>query len=84
MNITEESKTINTSETVKGYNPQSQDNIDLVNKFKALEAECAKLWREAQQSNAVDARCFATGKTKLQEAFMWINRGIFKPTDFFE
>lgn len=74
-----------TDETVIGYAPQPQYKIDLVNQNKVLEAyvldQIAKLTDHARISpKDVDARSVALAKTKIEEAFMWLNRAIFQPT----
>jgi hypothetical protein len=74
-----------TDEAVIGYAPQPQYKIDLVNQNKVLEAyvldQIAKLTDHARISpKDVDARSVALAKTKIEEAFMWLNRAIFQPT----
>lgn len=71
------------SAQVSGYKPQSPEKIELVNKFKALEKQLGELYIEAQFSGLCDPRSLANGKTQAQQAFMWLNRAVFQPTDFF-
>lgn len=73
-----------TTAEVKGYKPQTEEKVALVNKFKDIEAKLGELYREAQGSNLCDSRMLAVGKTQAQQAFMWLNRAVFQPTDFFE
>lgn len=68
---------------VKGYKEQSPEKVELVNKFKTLEQKLGELFMEAQASGLCDARMLAIGKTEAQTAFMWLNRSVFQPQDFF-
>lgn len=70
-------------EEVKGYKPQSEEKVALVNKFKDLEKQLGDLYKEAQTSGMCDGRMLAIGKTEAQTAFMWLNRSVFQPEDFF-
>lgn len=70
-------------EQVKGYQPQTEEKIALVNKFKDLEKQLGDLYIEAQFSGLCDPRSLATGKTQVQQGFMWLNRAVFQPKDFF-
>ena len=72
------------STEVKGYRPQSEQKIALVNKFKELEKQLGELYREAKASGECDPRMLSIGKTEAQTAFMWLNRSVFQPVDFFE
>lgn len=66
---------------VKGYSPQSGTATDAVNANKVLEEQCLRQL-EAIRDDArleADGRSLALAITKLQEAFMWANRAIFKP-----
>lgn len=74
----------NETPQVMGYNSQSPEAIDLVNRFKAHEATLGALWREAKASGLADPRMLAVAKTDLQKAYMVLNRAVFQPTDFFE
>ena len=68
---------------IKGYQPQTEEKVELVNKFKMLEAQLGDLYREDQRAGPCDPRTLAVGKTQAQQAFMWLNRSVFQPTDFF-
>jgi len=67
------------STKVKGYKPQSEEKVALVNKFKDLEKKLGELYMEAQASGICDQRMMAKGKTHAQQAFMWLNRSVFQP-----
>lgn len=72
-----------TTPSIAGYSQLTPEKIELVNKFKKLEADLGVLYREAQASGMADAHMLAIGKTGAQEAFMWLNRAIFQPKDVF-
>lgn len=63
---------------VAGYRPQNEDNVALVNEHKAMEE---RVLRHLDQllGTGVDERWLAIGRTKLEEAFMAINRAVFQP-----
>lgn len=69
---------------VKGYTKPTEEHIALVNKFKAHEAALGELFKEASASGLVDSRTLAVGKTQAQTAYMWLNRAVFQPEDFYE
>lgn len=65
---------------IKGFTDQSEENKRLVNENKVLEERVLRQLDELQNGGVkFDQRCVALGRTKIQEAFMWINRGIFQP-----
>ncbi len=63
---------------VEGYKPQSQSNVDLVNHNKRLEEKVLRQLDQLALIDYVDKRWLAIGKTQLEQAFMAINRSIFK------
>lgn len=77
---------------VAGYSKQSVDKVSLVNENKVLEERCLrqldKMTKQNMDADAAgkghsemhDPRLMALSRTALQEAFMWMNRAIFKPT----
>lgn len=65
---------------VPGYQAQTQSNIDLVTRNKKLEEAALRIIDELGAINDVDKRWLAIGKTQLEQAFMAINRSIFKPS----
>lgn len=64
---------------VSGYRPQTDDNVNLVNYNKKLEETVLRVLDRLKASPEVDQRWLAIGRTKIEEAFMAINRSIFKP-----
>ena len=72
---------------VSGYRPQTQQALDLVNGFKADEERLLRKLDELKTLNngglspvIADQRWLALGRTHLEQAFMAINRSVFKPT----
>ncbi|HXF89544.1 MAG TPA: hypothetical protein VNK48_14405 [Xanthobacteraceae bacterium] len=71
---------------VSGYKPQSQAKVDLVNENKELEErvlrqldKLATLTAVNGETVDIDKRWLAIGRTHLEQAFMAINRSIFRP-----
>lgn len=65
---------------VAGYKKtQSQEAIDLVNRFKQDEERLLRKLDRLKDDKAYDQRWLAIGRTQLEEAFMFINRAVFVP-----
>lgn len=64
---------------VAGYRAQSDEKVQMVNVFKALEERVLRQVDHIRGHGAVDQRMLALGVTNLQQAFMWLNRAIFQP-----
>lgn len=65
---------------VAGYTTQSQEKVELVNSFKAMEERILReLDALARREDQIDKRWLAIGRTNLESAFMAINRSIFQP-----
>ena len=64
---------------VYGYQPQSDGRIALVNANKALEERVLRQIDSHRGANEIDQRMVALAHTKVQEAFMWLNRAVFQP-----
>lgn len=66
---------------VAGYKPQNSHAVSMVNANKMVEEEVLRqLDVLAKDDNLrVDPRWLAIGRTQLEQAFMAINRAIFKP-----
>ena len=64
---------------VEGYRKQSENNVALVNKNKRIEEEVLRLLDDLASMSDIDKRWLAIGRTHLEQAFMAINRSIFKP-----
>ena len=67
---------------VNGYRPQSGGAVDLVNVNKVLEEQVLRRLDELATMvgpDGVDGRWLAIGRTRIEEAFMAVNRAVFKP-----
>ena len=64
---------------VAGYTAQSDDIIKTVNENKQLEETVLKQLDVLKARTDVDQRWLAIGRTHIEEAFMAINRALFKP-----
>jgi hypothetical protein len=64
---------------VEGYKPQSDDKVQLVNNYKRVEEAVLRMLDGLKDSPEIDQRWLAIGRTGLEQAFMAINRSIFKP-----
>jgi hypothetical protein len=64
---------------VKGYKAQSENNVALVNTNKELEEHSLRILDLLGGMESVDKRWLAIGRTHLEQAWMAINRSIFKP-----
>lgn len=66
---------------VAGYNPQSDANVAIVNENKALEERVLRqIDKHREAGSQFDQRMIAIANTKIQEAFMWLNRSVFQPS----
>lgn len=66
---------------VKGYVGQSDKNVAIVNANKELEERVLRQIDSIRNAGSdYDQRMVALANTKIQEAFMWLNRAIFQPT----
>lgn len=66
---------------VAGYKPtQSRHLVELVDENKILEEKVLRqIDRHKEMGAELDQRAIALAYTKMQEAFMWLNRGVFQP-----
>jgi hypothetical protein len=64
---------------VAGYREQSAENVALVNQNKEIEERVLRQIERMQDGDGIDQRMVAIGRTKIQEAFMWLNRAVFQP-----
>lgn len=65
---------------VAGYRPQNQTALDLVNENKKVEEFILRDLDALKENPDVDQRWLAIGRTSIEQAFMAINRSIFKPS----
>lgn len=64
---------------VAGYKPQSQRTIDLVNENKHMEELCLQTLDRLMEHPGIDKRWLAIGRTHLEQAWMAVNRAVFRP-----
>lgn len=65
---------------VQGYQAQSSEAVDAVNRNKVLEEVALRaIERAGEELPGIDGRALALAKTSIQEGFMWFNRAIFQP-----
>lgn len=65
---------------VAGYTPQTTDKVEIVNHAKALEEQVLRHLDGLKANADCDQRMVALAVTGIQQAFMWANRAVFKPT----
>lgn len=65
---------------VAGYQPQSDDKVQLVNTAKELEERVLRQLDVLRERPDVDQRMVSIAFTGIQEAFMWANRAVFQPS----
>lgn len=65
---------------VKGYQSQSEKNITQVNINKELEEHLLQRLDDMATFDGIDQRWLAIGRTHIEQAFMAINRAVFKPS----
>jgi hypothetical protein len=73
---------VNKGLPVHGYRPQSDKAVSIVNKNKEIEETVLRLLDVMANSNDVDKRWLAIGRTHIEQGFMAINRAVFQPMRF--
>lgn len=66
---------------VSGYRPQSQENVDKVNGFKADEERLLRRLDDmkAMGDERYDQRWLAVARTHFEQGYMALNRSVFRP-----
>lgn len=64
---------------VAGYRPQAAAAVAAVNENKALEERCLRALDALASDVDVDKRWLSIGRTQLEQAWMAVNRAVFKP-----
>ena len=67
---------------IKGYRELTQAEIDLMNEVKAKGVELGELVDKLMNTDGLDKRWIAIGKTHLQQGCMALVRGIAQPETF--
>ncbi|WP_338665004.1 hypothetical protein VQH23_07465 [Pararoseomonas sp. SCSIO 73927] len=70
-----------TSPPISGYRQLSPEEVEQINKVKALANQVGELVDQVRASGA-DPRWASIAATELQQGFMALNRSIAKPTGF--
>jgi len=70
---------INRGLPVKGYQPQSDRAVGMVNLHKELEERVLRQIDILPELVSVDLRWLAIAKTQLEQGFMSLNRAVFQP-----
>lgn len=67
---------------ITGYRPLSEETLAALNASKDMEKAVSDFIEKvsADPALAVDARAVSIARTQLQTGFMWLVRGIAKPT----
>ena len=65
---------------VAGYQPQTDDKVQIVNRAKELEERVLRHLDDLRANPACDQRMVSIAVTGIQEAFMWANRAVFQPS----
>lgn len=64
---------------VVGYQPQTNDNVKIVNAMKQAEEVVMRALDVLACINDIDKRWLAIGRTDIEKGFMAVNRSVFKP-----
>lgn len=64
---------------VKGYRPQSDDAVALVNLSKEVEEAILRHLDKLADSAITDKRWLAIGRTQIEQGFMAVNRSVCQP-----
>lgn len=64
---------------VHGYQDQNPLSVARVNEHKEAEERMLRRIEALQEDGDCDPRSLKIAFTKMQEAFMWLNRAVFKP-----
>lgn len=64
---------------VAGYKPQSDNKVAQVNAMKRDEERVLRKLDAMKEDPEIDQRWLAIGRTGIEQAFMAINRSVFKP-----
>lgn len=67
---------------ISGYRELSQEEIDLMNRVKAIASEVGDLVHIIRGLESTDNRWISIGTTDLQTGFMALTRSIAQPTTF--
>lgn len=66
---------------VRGYKPQSDENVQLVNEGKAIEAQLIAYLDKLMIQQNTDKHMVALARTNVQQGMMWGYRAVFQPSE---
>jgi hypothetical protein len=72
----------NQHKQITGYRDLTQEEIDLMNRIKALGPQVQELIQDLDKHQDTDKRAIAIGRTELQTGLMWLIRSVARPTTF--
>ncbi len=64
---------------VKGYQPQTDARVALVNTNKEAEEAVLRILDKLKAMPEVDQRWLAIGRTHIEQGFMAVNPAVFQP-----
>lgn len=67
---------------LNGYRKLSEEEVALANEVKRMGSYVELLVEKLTSRPGIDQRAIAIARTELQTGFMWLTRGITKPTSF--
>lgn len=65
---------------VKGYLPQTDERVALVNANKEAEESVLRILDYLKAHPGIDGCWLAVGRTHIEQGFMAINRAVFQPS----
>lgn len=72
----------NQHQKITGYRELTQDEIDLMNKIKAVGKTVEDLVTQLEKLRLLDQRWISIGRTHMQQGLMALVRSVAKPTSF--
>ena len=65
---------------VAGYQPQSDERVQLVNENKVTEERILRAIERDTKNGRLDPRWAAIARTDIEKGFMALNRAVFQPS----
>ena len=65
---------------VAGYQPQSDERVQLVNENKVTEERILRAIERDTKNGLLDPRWAAIARTDIEKGFMALNRAVFQPS----
>ena len=64
---------------IQSYRELTQEEIDTMNRIKAMERDCLHLLEQIGELPEVDQRRLAIAKTNIEQAAMWATKAVARP-----